>query len=147
MDPLGLAPGDSFPSAQAAALDALNYISSISGRCAREYGGWVYKEWSPFGPPKYTYDKPAALSQTGGALPDAPQWHETDAMFHNHPLLPGYDYDHFSLDDKDSAEADRIPSCLLTPDGAIKRYMPNPDNPRHGPVTTVGQTHDCGCAR
>ncbi|MGH8307181.1 MAG: RHS repeat-associated core domain-containing protein, partial [Gammaproteobacteria bacterium] len=53
-DPMGWAPGDSFPSAEAAALDALNYISSKSDRCAREYGGWVYKEWSLFGPPMYT---------------------------------------------------------------------------------------------
>jgi RHS repeat-associated protein len=141
IDPMGLAPGDSFSSVQAAAIDALRYISSKSDRCEREYGGWIYKKWSFFGPPTYTYDEPTPLSNTGGDLPYMPAWHEIDAMFHNHPSLDGYDYNHFSFDDKDTAAADNIPSYLLTPDGTILRFTPAPGGDRDsGIVTVVG--HD-----
>jgi RHS repeat-associated protein len=71
-DSFGLAPGDSFPSVEAAAVDALNYIS-VNLDCAKsEYGGVVYREWSLFGPPTYTYDEPTDLGPTGGIMPPLP---------------------------------------------------------------------------
>jgi len=144
-DATGLAPGDSFSSPQAAAIDALNYISSKKDRCAREYGGWVYKKWTLFGAPKYTYDEPTGLGQTGGDLgPLQPVFHGTYAIFHNHPMLPGYAYDEFSPPDQDTAETYGIPSYLLTPTGPILRYLPYRRFPKAGGVTSVGQS-PCGC--
>jgi hypothetical protein len=110
-DPTGLAPSDSFPSPEAAAIDALIYISLKSDRCAREYGGWVYKEWSLFGAPKYTYDEPIGLGKTGGDLgPSMPVFHASYAIFHSHPLLPGYAYNEYSPADEDTADLYHAPS-------------------------------------
>jgi RHS repeat-associated protein len=145
-DSTGLAPHDSFPSPEAAAIDALKYISSKPDRCKTEYGGYVYKEWSLFGPPTYTYDEPTGLGQTGGAMPALPVFHLTYADFHNHPLLPGYDYNHYSPPDKDGSDALNIPGYLLTPTGPILRYTPVPGRPEGGNVSQVGQS-DCACKR
>lgn len=69
IDSLGTNPGDSFPSTEAAAVDAFNYINSLQDCHTHEYAGWIYEEWSLFGPPKYTYDEPTELSPTGGVVP------------------------------------------------------------------------------
>jgi hypothetical protein len=143
-DPRGLAPGDSFPSAEAAAIDALNYISQKNDRCAREYAGYVYKEWSLFGSPTYTYDEPTGLGWVGGALPNIPSYHGTYAMFHNHPSVPYAN--NYSPDDKDTADSLNIPSYLLTPTGPILVYVPVPRSPEGGYVTPVGQSQStCDC--
>jgi RHS repeat-associated protein len=144
VDPLGTNPGDSFPSAKAAAVDAFNYINSLQDCHTHEYAGWIYKEWSLFGPPTYTYDEPTELSPTGGVMPPMPAYHGTYAMFHNHPPLPGYDSDNYSPADEDTADYNNIPSYLEIPSGVIKRYTPNPGHPRDGSIDTVGKT-SCSC--
>ena len=53
-------------------------------------------------------------------------------MFHNHPLIDGRDYNHFSFEDKDTAAADNIPSYLLIPDGSILRFTPGSGGDRDG---------------
>jgi len=145
-DPTGLAPGDSFPTVQAAALDALKYIRTKKDSCQREYGGWVYKEWSLSGPPIYTYDEPMGLGIAGGAMPSMPMFHGTYSMFHNHPYNSNYDYNHYSPADEDTADDLNIPSYLLTPTGPILRYDPIPGSPEDGKVTTVGYDK-CACGK
>jgi uncharacterized protein RhaS with RHS repeats len=144
IDPLGLAPGDSFPSPEAAAIDALKYIGTKSDHCAREYAGLVYKEWSLLGPPEYTYDEPTGLGQTGGELPPLPLFHGTYAIFHNHPPIQGYDYNHYSPPDEDTADSLNIPSYLLIPSGLILSYQPIPGHPEDGTVAPIAQAN-CGC--
>lgn len=144
VDPMGLAPGDSFPSAEAAAIDALNYITSLPNYCDGEYGGWVYKEWSLFGPATYTYDQPKFVGRTGGFMPNLPVFHTTAAMYHNHPYIPAADYDLYSPGDMLTADQLNIPSYLLDPTGPISRYTPVPDKPGTGNVTTVGKS-PCDC--
>jgi len=144
VDPLGTNPGDSFPSTEAAAVDAFNYINSLKDCHTHEYAGWIYKEWSLFGPPTYTYDEATELSPTGGVMPPMPAYHGTYGMFHNHPPLPGYDSDNYSPADEDTADYNGIPSYLEIPSGVIKRYTPNPRHPRDGSIDTVGKT-SCSC--
>jgi RHS repeat-associated protein len=144
-DPLGTKPGDSFPTAEAAAIDALNYINTQPHCATNEHAGWVYKEWSLFGNSSYTYDEPEELSPTGGLMPPMPVWHTLSAMFHTHPAIPGYDSNNYSPQDEDTADANGIPSYLgINPSGLIKRYTPSRTRPRGGNVATVGATH-CLC--
>jgi hypothetical protein len=143
-DPLGLKPGDRFPTAEAAAIDALNYINGLPDCSTNEYSNFVYQNWSFFGgAPTYTYDEPVELSPTGGTL-QPPQWHKLGAIFHNHPPVPGKDSNHYSPPDEDTADLLHIPSYLEIPNGNILRYTPIPQNPRAGNVVVVGQT-SCAC--
>jgi uncharacterized protein RhaS with RHS repeats len=143
-DALGTKPGDSFPSAEAAAVDAFNYINTEPECHTHEYAGWVYKEWHLFGVPTYTYDEPTRLGPAGGVMPLQPIFHRVYAMFHNHPPLPGYDSDNYSPADENTADYDNIPSYLEIPNGVIKRYTPKAGIPRGGRVDTVAKT-SCNC--
>lgn len=143
-DVFGTNPGDSFPSAEAAAVDAFNYISTLNDCHTNEYAGWIYKEWSLFGSPHYTYDEPSESSPTGGVMPPMPSYHDTVAMFHNLPPIPGYDSDNYSTADEDTADNLNIPSYLEIPSGLIMQYTPKPGDPRGGAVDTVGKT-SCSC--
>lgn len=144
VDFYGLAPGDSFPSPEAAAIDALKYIAAKSDRCAREYAEWVYKEWSLRGSPTYTYDEPTGLGATGGDLPPLPLFHGTYAWFHNHPNIPGYNNLNYSGADEDTSDSLNIPGYLLIPPGYILRYQPIPKWPGAGSVAQVADTN-CAC--
>jgi hypothetical protein len=143
-DSFGLAPGDSFPSVEAAAVDALDYISANLNCAKSEYGGVVYREWSLFGPPTYTYDEPTDLGPTGGIMPPLPLLHGTYALFHNHPPIQGYDSNQYSLPNEDAADSFNIPSYLLIPSGTILRYLPVRGQPEGGSVTPVAKT-SCQC--
>jgi hypothetical protein len=52
-----------------AAVDALNYINTLGDCHTNEYAGLVYKDWSPFGPPTFTYDQPPELGPASGVMP------------------------------------------------------------------------------
>jgi len=145
-DPLGEKPGDSFPTPEAAAVDAIGYINSRSHCGTNEYAGWVYKEWSLLGNKSYTYDEPTELSPTGGRMPWLPLFHGVAAMFHTHPPIPGYDSYNYSPPDMDAADGLGIPSYLGIPNGLIKRYVPVPKKPRSGTEATVGAAA-CSCTQ
>jgi uncharacterized protein RhaS with RHS repeats len=145
VDRSGLAPGDSFASVEAAAIDALNYVGAKPDCNKREYGGAIYKQWSLFGPPQYTYDEPTALGQTAGDIP-LPAFHGTYGLFHSHTPTYGYNYNQYSQDDEDAADSLNIPSYLLTPNGQILVYKPIPGQPEEGAVSTVAHAK-CGCTQ
>jgi len=140
-DPFGTKPGDSFVSAEAAAIDALSYVSSLSDCSKYEYAGWIYKEWSLFGAATYSYDEPKKLGAHGGVMPPRPIFHSEQAMFHNHPPYPDYDYDNFSYEDRFSSQFAGLPSYLGTPGGSVKRYTPS------SVAVDVVSTGTCRCER
>jgi hypothetical protein len=63
VDPWGLAPGDPFPTRDAAAVDALNYINPTSIAQNTEYAGIVYQD--PASGNYYAYP-PVATGEYGG---------------------------------------------------------------------------------
>ena len=145
IDPDGLKPGDSFPTAETAAIDALQYINPRSRCLNREFAGWIYKEWSLQGT-SYTYDEPTELGVAGGEAPPQPWFHGVYAMFHTHGGYdPRYDSENYSTTDENTADALNMPSYLATPDMLIKRYTPIPHLPRQGRVDTIGKTGECKC--
>jgi RHS repeat-associated protein len=147
IDPFGTNPGDSFPSPEAAAIDAIRYINPKSTCTKEEFGGWVYKQWSLFGGTSYTYDEPSDLGGAkGGTMPPIPWFHAVAAMFHTHGGFdPNYDSENYSPEDEDAADGLGIPSYIGTPGLLIKRYSPIPRRPRQGSIATVGTT--CGCSK
>jgi len=147
-DPAGLNPGDSFPTPEDAAIDAVKYINPTSICKKHEFAGWIYKQWSLFGNASYSYDEPTELGPTGGELPSMPMFHGVYAMFHTHGAAPfPYDSENFSPADEDTADALKLPSYLGTPKQLIKRYIPLPGKSEQGAVRTVGTTGGaaCGC--
>jgi hypothetical protein len=148
LDWLGLKPGDSFPTAEAAAIDAINYLNTKADCVTNEFFGWVYQEWSLFGQGGYTYDEPTELSKTGSNnAPPPPLYHNYNAMYHNHPLIPGGYSDYYSPADKKTADAFKVPSYLEIPSGQILRYTPDPQSPMGGKQDQIGTAATkCSCA-
>jgi hypothetical protein len=136
-DPWGLAPGDSFPSADAAALDAVRDINPKSIADNREYAGWIYKKW--FGLGAYSYTAPIKGTEAGSDPGTCPVWDSKEGAYHTHGAFdPKYDSENFADKDKKISDLLRLPIWLGTPEGKIKKYVPIPGSPLGGPVTTIG---------
>jgi len=170
VDPLGLAPGDKYPSAKCAGWNAENDYDPVSRRRNLEYGGFIYQNPDN----TFSYTDPSANNNAGiGTADSIPNcwniqipagtrragWYHTHAAFdpamngpgNPAPGQPGYNWHHdgnevFSPDDKDISDVDLngLPGALGTPRGTIEWYTPNPNNPRHG-HTSVLSPGNCGC--
>ncbi|GAB2874618.1 hypothetical protein GCM10027277_49810 [Pseudoduganella ginsengisoli] len=135
-DQYGLAPGDHFYTAEAAARDAIHYINPRSIAENREYGGWIYKDRNRG--PGYTYDEPTRFGPAGGHMPSKPMIAPVYGAYHTHAAYdPDYDNENFSPEDKDMGDRLGWPTYLGTPSGAIKRYMPDPQRARRGRVGRI----------
>jgi RHS repeat-associated protein len=147
-DPLGLKPGDSFSTPEAAAIDALNYINSRSICENREYGGYVYKEWSwgSKSAPTYTYDEPKKGGRSGVVMPKEPFFHQTATAYHTHAAYDpkfGEGNNRFSDDDLRNGHQMRVPTYLGTSKEEILRFSPNGKG--GGKIDTIGKTTMCEC--
>lgn len=137
-DSLGLAPGDLFDSADAAAADAIRYINPTSIAKNREFAGWIYKRWFGFG--SYSYTVPIEGTEAGSDPGSCPIWHSKEGGYHTHGAYdPKYDSENFSPNDKDIADYLEMPIFLGVPSGDIKKYVPVPGRPRAGAITTIGR--------
>ncbi len=116
-DPFGLDPGDSFPSADAAAIDAIDYINQTSIAEDREYIGWIYKELF-FN--SYSYTEPLPGERTSATITE--RLFGAEAIYHTHgDDNPDQDDENFSPTDKKTGYT----TYLGTPSNAIKKYDPN----------------------
>lgn len=125
VDPLGLKPGDKFPSPNAAAIDAGSYARTYPQQ-GIEYGGWIYKQGkgysynftkgNPGGVPREKLDN--LKQQCSGSTTD---------LWHTHPD-PGNDnpmQNNFSQGDMDTAADYQVPVYLKTPLGDTLLYNPS----------------------
>jgi RHS repeat-associated protein len=136
-DPWGLAPGDDYPSADAAASDAIRDINPTSIEQHLEYAGRVYKKWFGFG--AYTYSLPRQGKKASSDPGSCPVTGSNRGVYHTHGGNdPGYDNENFSPADKAFSDDDKQPIYLGTPNGLIKKYIPVPVSPLNGLVTTIG---------
>jgi hypothetical protein len=138
-DPLGLIPGDHFPTAEDAGVDALDWVYAHYPADIREWAGTVYKTDDG-----YVATDPARAredpEQTGvyTSIPSIPPGGRQDirALYHTHgqctPGLHGGN-DVFSSATKDDPRSDKfladyynVPSYLETPGRIVLRYDPNP---------------------
>lgn len=133
----GVAPGDKFPSAQEAAIDAIRYINPTSVKEGKEYGGWVHRNKDG----TYSYDPPT--KGTKDSIHNFPAMSPDDrAWYHTHGSAdPGYDNENFSQADKNISDYYNVPGYLGTPGGWIKKYKPSGKT-----VSTIGTTPKKGQA-
>ncbi|MFX1678402.1 DUF4329 domain-containing protein [Mitsuaria sp. CC2] len=148
-DSLGLKPGESFDSVEAAAVDALNYINGRSICENVEYGGWIYKKWGFDNKnSKFTYDEPTRGKSASVPYPSAPAFHEAYSAFHTHAAYdPRFDNESFSDRDKEIGDGLGVPTYLATPGRKIKKYSPDPRRNGRGQVSTIGATPNCECPK
>ena len=141
----GRDPGDPFTTREAAAKDALNYINPTSIKENAEYAGMIYQN---SGDTNFYATKPATQGEGTKAVASVPPpGGKPVARYHTHgdysekrhgivvrtsnPKKDGWNSDHFSKDDRDSAKkATKIEGVsdwreyLGTPSGKLLQYNP-----------------------
>lgn len=156
VDLFGYKPGDSYPSLDAAAVDACNDIIPKSIKEDLEYGGKLYKRQDgTFG---YTRPKKGSKESVflGSVAP--PPGTTTVGDYHTHgapssrgKTSAGDDRgDYFSSEDKAGNRRCAYPGYIGTPTGKVKKFDPNtgqtttiyppqpPPNPQPPPKPTPG---------
>jgi hypothetical protein len=140
------APGDSYPTAGAAAIAALQDINLTSQRYGLEYAGRVYHKWLGFG--NYSYTPPSegtAISSSPGDSVITPLLHSLGVnagTYHRHtrgadPTLN----ENYSPADKSASDYEGEPSYLGAPSGIIYKYLPIANQPSQGRITALGNTN------
>lgn len=138
------APGDTFATADAAAVAALQNINPTSQRYGLEYAGRVYRRWLGLG--DYSYTPPTE----GEAYASSPGYRALTLLhslgvnagaYHTHtrgadPALN----ENYSSKDKQDSDSEGAPSYLGAPSGTIYKYSPIPDQPSQGRISVLGQT-------
>jgi RHS repeat-associated protein len=146
VDPFGLAPGDSYPTADAAAIAALRDINPNSQRYGLEYAGRVYQTWFGFGSYSYTSPvegTPFSSSPGNRILTLLNSFGVNAGMYHTHPS--GTDpvlNENFSSADKQVSDYEGVPSYLGAPSGQIYKYSPVPNQPSEGEISVLGNTNN-----
>jgi len=132
VDELGLTPTGKYSSPDAAAKAGIRNIWQKSQNEGREYGGWIYFDIITG---KYSYGAPNKGGAWGVELPHRNHipphlWIVGD--YHIHPgTPPGPNDENFSQGDRqgirhcDSTNLLYLGGYLGTPNGLIKRYIPN----------------------
>ena len=139
------APGDSYPTADAAAIAALQHINPTSQRYGLEYAGRVYHKW--FGLGDYSYTPPTegtAYSSDPGNRVLTPLLHSLGVnagAYHTHtrgadPTLN----ENYSQKDKHDSDSEVMPSYLGAPSGVIYKYAPVPSELSQGRISVLGKT-------
>lgn len=139
------AAGDNYPTADAAAIAALQDACPPSHRSGLEYAGRVYKKWFGLGDYSYTPPKEGkAFSSSPGSRPGL-LLHSLGVnagTYHTH--TPGTDPvrdEEYSPGDKVLSDDEGAPGYLGTPSGAIYKYVPIPAQPSQGGVSRLGRTN------
>jgi len=138
--------GDSYPTADAAAIAALQDINPTSQRYGLEYAGRVYHRWLGLG--DYSYTPPSegtAYSSSPGNSVLTPLLHSLGVnagAYHTHtrgadPALN----ENYSLKDKRDSDSEGAPSYLGAPSGIIYKYSPIPNQLSQGDVSVLGNTN------
>lgn len=143
--PILAAAGDSYPTADAAAIAALQDTHATSQHRGAEYAGRVYQKWLGLG--DYSYTPPiegGAFSSKPGSRPGL-LLHSLGVnagTYHTH--TPGTDPardEQYSPGDKQVRDRELAPSYLGTPSGIIYKYLPIPDQPSQGGISVLGRTN------
>lgn len=135
VDSFGLAPGDRYKSVDAAGIQAIRDINSISIINDREYGGRVYR--NPDG--SYSYTKPVPAKRKEADFGTCPPGKTNAGQYHTHGADSGgthYDY-FFSNSDMSWAENEIVPSSVGRPDGVIMKYTPIPGAPHAAGLAVI----------
>jgi hypothetical protein len=136
--------GENYPTADAAAIAALQDINPTSQRRGNEYAGRIYKKWLGLG--DYSYTPPiegGPFSSKPGSRPGL-LLHSLGlnaGTYHTH--TPGTDPvrdEEYSDGDKIVSDGEGAAAYVGTPSGTIYKYSPIPAQPSKGDVTQLGRT-------
>jgi RHS repeat-associated protein len=149
-DRLGLKPGDKFPTVQAAAIDALDYVYQTYPNADIEYAGSVFPSDGGY---IATNPNPGSQSSSSPSWPDG-GGDAASAIYHTHgQCTPGKDNDNFSRPDSQGIQSDtflstwyQLPNYLETPGRIIKRFDPGKNLQAKGRVTTIRKGTACTCS-
>jgi RHS repeat-associated protein len=134
VDFLGLAPGDPYPTRDAAAIDAIKDINRTSIREGVEYGGRIYQ--NPSG--TYSYTPPIKGTKDSVDVGPVPSGKKDAGDYHTHgDNDPHYVNEDFSPPDKRGNDATGQPGYLGTPTEVIKKYTPKRGVPYGGETTIL----------
>jgi hypothetical protein len=133
IDSLGYKPGDRYPSADAAAIQAIRDINPTSIKEAVEYAGRIYRNPDD----TYSYTEPRRGSRKRSHPGSCPAGTSPAGDYHTHGELEHYYDEDFSDDDMKGNDKCGLPGYLGTPTGKIKKYTPVPGKPLGGKVDTI----------
>jgi RHS repeat-associated protein len=121
IDELGLAPGDPYPTANAAAIQAIKDVNAMSIKTNLEIGGRIYKRKDG----RYSYTWPALGTQKDmGQVP--PTCPGDQGMYHTHGTYDGRSRpDMISGVDQYWSDLEKKPIWIGTPSGVVLKYTPN----------------------
>lgn len=140
VDPEGLAPGDCYPTKDAAGANAVADINPKSVSENREYAGYVYQ--NPDGTYSYTNPRPGSVasSHPGPAVPGG------IGVYHTHAGPdPRYDGEHFSPADIFFSSGNGLTGYLGTPTGTIKKFDETSGRITNLPSPAKNNGDSCGC--
>ncbi|WP_304665240.1 RHS repeat-associated core domain-containing protein [Massilia sp. erpn] len=120
-DEFGLAPGDRYPTANAAAIQAIKDVNAMSIKTNLEIGGRIYKRADG----GYSYTWPALGTQKDmGQVP--PMCQGNEGMYHTHGNYDGRSRpDVTSGIDQYWSDKEGKPIWAGTPSGVVVKYTPN----------------------
>ena len=127
VDPLGLAPGECYPTLDAAAANALNDINGQAIAENKEYSGTLYQN------PDGSYSYTPSSNNNEGWVDEGPVNSNTVGSYHTHgAVVPPYVMfsNYYSMADIGNAIGDGLyipgwASYLGTPSGTFWRFDPN----------------------
>jgi RHS repeat-associated protein len=136
IDLSGLAPGDPYPTANAAAIQAIKDINPTSIQADKEYAGKIYQNPED---KTFSYTKPIPGDKTSSDPGDCPPGKKDAGSYHTHGAYdPNYKNERFSKRDKRIEDKAGTPGYLGTPSGVIMKYTPIPGKPLAGKVVIIG---------
>ncbi|WP_196381608.1 DUF4329 domain-containing protein, partial [Ralstonia solanacearum] len=122
VDPYGLAPGDPYPTQEAAARQATNDVIVQSIYENQEYGGIIYRDRNG----NYSYTAPRSGGNAAvdpGGPSSCPAETTPSAYYHTHGAYdPNYDSENFSQADINYANHYGVDGYVGTPNSAFKEY-------------------------
>jgi RHS repeat-associated protein len=124
-DSWGLAPGDSYPTVDAAGIQAIRDINERSIAMGIEYSGMLYRMSG--GSFSYTAPVPGG-SDHSPANQRIPRKTTFEGSYHTHGRYdPPYDYHNYIFSERDRRLADgwNRPEYLGNPAGEVRKYTPN----------------------
>jgi hypothetical protein len=135
VDPWGIAPGDPYPTPDAAAVTAIRDINPTSIREDREYAGMICR----YATGKCFYTPPNKGTKDTSRTRTCPDNSTPEGDYHTHGAYdPDYLGERFSTVDESACDKRNYQCYLGTPSGKIKKYTPIPGKPHGGTVTTIG---------
>ena len=133
-------PGDSFKTANAAGIAAIENINQTSIKENKEYAGRIYRNADG----TFSFTEPVPGGPSGSKLGPKPPGKTIVGDYHTHAAYdPKFDKrkqggldlnEEFSSADKKGIDKQGSPGYLGTPRGFIKKYTPIPGKPEKGKI-------------